>query len=124
ASVSFNAYLFADINISGATSTVTLMFLAQAPASTPIETFGGSLMFGFTDSNGNVITPVGANAQIYDEWIALGTSYDSTGSATVSNLAAGSYVWTPGTNDTSLTIGGKTYLATSAINGQVSITTT
>ena len=55
--VSFNAYLYLNITVSGSSSTATVMFLAEAPASTPVETIGGTLKFGFTDASGNPITP-------------------------------------------------------------------
>ena len=124
ASVSFNAYLYLNIVVSGATSSATVMFLAQEPASTPIETFGGTLRFGFVDSNGNPITPTTVAPTIESEWIAAGTAYDSTGAASVGTLQAGTYTWTPGTNDTSLTVGSTVYLASSATNGAITFTTT
>ncbi len=79
ASVSFNAYLYADIEVSGATSTVTFMFLLQEPASTPIETIGGALTFGFTDANGVPLTsaPTTTTTQV-TETTATGSTYTST----------------------------------------------
>jgi hypothetical protein len=121
-SLSFNAYLYLNITVSGATSTATVMFLAEAPADTPVESFGGSVTFGFTEG-GVPVTPT-ASTTAFSEWIALGTAYDSTGAASINNLPAGTYVWTPGANDISLTVGGTTYLASSAVNGQVDFTTT
>jgi hypothetical protein len=79
-SVSFNAYLYADIEVSGATSTATFMFLLQEPASTPIETMGGALTFGFTDASGNPLTPMAATPTTSTQTITLpdGTTHDFT----------------------------------------------
>lgn len=109
ASVSFNAYLYLNITVSGSSSTATVMFLAQEPASTPVETIGGSLKFGFTDSNGNPITQPTVTSTIESEWIAAGVTYDSTGAASIGSLPAGTYTWAPGADDTSLTVGATTY---------------
>lgn len=122
ASVSFNAYLYLNIAISGPTSTVTAMFLVQEPASTPIETFGGTLSFGFTDSSGNPITTTTVAQTIESEWIAAGATYDSSGNASLGSLPAGTYTWTPGANDTSLTVGGTVYDLTTLTNGSVTFT--
>ena len=122
-SLSFNAYLYLNITVSGSASTATVMFLAEAPSQLTVESFGGSLQFGFTDDSGTPITPTNPTTT-FSEWIALGTAYSSTGTASINNLAAGTYVWTPGPNDISLTVGGNTYLASSAVNGTVDFTTT
>src|SRR5208283_1377062 len=56
-SISFKAYLYAAIDASGPSTTISLMFLLDEPGDTPIESFGGSLLFGFTDASGHPITP-------------------------------------------------------------------
>ncbi len=123
--VSFGADLYANIDVNGAATTVTFMFLFQEPAPpNSIETIGGSIMFGFTDANGNPITQPTSTPMTVSEWIPLSTSYDSTGAASLGTLPAGTYTWTPGTNDTSLTVNGTQYLASIAVHGVVSITTT
>jgi hypothetical protein len=122
--VSFNTDLFLNIDASSSTPKVTVMFLAQEPAGTPVEIIGGTLTFGFTDANGNPLPTTPVAPAIESEWIAAGTTYTATGSATVGNLAIGTYTWTPGANDFSLTVDGTTYYAFNAVNGQISITTT
>jgi len=78
-SVSFNAYLYANIQVSGATSTATFMFLVDAPATTPVESFGGTLTFGFTDSNGvPLTTPPTATVTQVTGTTATGSTYTST----------------------------------------------
>ena len=79
AQVSFNAYLYLGITVSGVTSTATVMFLVDAPADTPVESFGGSLTFGFTDSNGVPLTtnPTATVTQV-QETTATGATYTST----------------------------------------------
>lgn len=51
--------------------------------------------------------------------ISTNQAYNSSGQATVTLVAATAYVWTPGPNDVSLTVGGTTYLASSATNGTI-----
>ncbi|MGO9478591.1 MAG: hypothetical protein ACLQAH_13200 [Limisphaerales bacterium] len=123
-SLNFNAYLYLNVTVDQQTNlpTVTVMFLVQAPATIPVESFGGSLMFGFTDAQGHPLTtnPT-TTATNYSEWIPLSTVYNSAGTVSITNLPVGSYVWTPGANDFSLTVGNTIYLATS---GPVVVTTT
>ena len=57
-SVSFQAYVYAAIDGNpGAVTPFSTMFLLDSPASTPIESVGGSLAFTFTDGLGNPLTP-------------------------------------------------------------------
>ncbi len=81
-SVSFNAYLYANLDVSGAQTTATFMFLVDEPASTPIESFGGSLQFGFTDSNGNPLKPVAPTVTTTTVPITLPDGTASTYTAT------------------------------------------
>ena len=78
--VSFNAFLYANIDASHPTPTVTFMFLFQEPASTPIETIGGALTFGFTDASGNALVPTAATPTTSTQTITLpdGTTHDFT----------------------------------------------
>jgi len=78
-SVNFNAYLYLGITVSGVTSTATVMFLVEAPAATPIESFGGSLTLGFTDDQGVPLTtnPTATVTQV-QETTATGATYTST----------------------------------------------
>jgi hypothetical protein len=86
---------------------------------------GGVVTFTTTSSGAAVFVGT-ANATIAGTLVSMlvpvGTNYNTSGTATVANVAPGTYVWTPGTHDTSLTIDGTTYLASSAVNGKVIIT--
>ena len=80
ASVSFNAFLYANIDASNPTPTVTVMFLVQAPADIPVESYGGSLTIGFTDAAGNPLTPTAPTTTTTTQTITLpdGTTHDYT----------------------------------------------
>jgi len=52
------------------------------------------------------------------------TTYDNTGAASVTMSNTTAYIWTPGPNDTQLVDGANTYLASSAVNGQIAFTST
>ncbi len=95
-SVSFNAYLYANLDVQGADTTATFIFLVQEPASNPIESFGGALTFGFTDSNGDPLTPQAPVATTSQQAITLsdGTTetYTATQYTTPSQTIGGFYV--------------------------------
>jgi len=76
-SISFKAYLYANIDASGPTPTIKLMFLMDEPGDTPIESFGGTLLFGFTDSLGNPITPT-VTVTTSTQTTATGSTYLAT----------------------------------------------
>lgn len=119
--LNFDASLYLNLEVNGAATTATMMFLAQVPSEYTFESFGGSFKVGFTDPDGNAITIPTTVTTTYSQWIALTAAYDSKGAALITNLPVGTYVWTPGANDVSLTVDGKTYLAA---DGQVTIVTT
>ena len=104
--------MYANIDASGPTPTVTFMFLFQELVSTPIETIGGSIQFGFTDANGD---PLPANpsapSTVEAEWIPLNITYDNTGTYSLGDLPAGTYVWQPTASYMSLTVGSTVYNA-------------
>ena len=81
-SVSFNAYLYADLDVQGAATTASFMFLVDEPASTPVESFGGALKFGFTDSSGNAITPAPPTVSTSTQTITLSDGTTRTYTAT------------------------------------------
>ncbi len=91
--VSFNADLYAAITVSGATSTVNLMFLVQEPASTPVETIGGALAFGFTDAMGNPLVPTAATPTTSAQMITLpdGTTHSYTATTFSAPTTAGGF---------------------------------
>lgn len=83
ASVSFNAYAYLDIDATNPSApTVTAMFLVQEPASTPVESFGGAVTFGFTDASGNPITPTAATPTTSTQTITLSDGSTTTYTAT------------------------------------------
>ncbi len=84
-SVSFNAYLYANLAVNGTATTASFMFLVDEPASTPIESFGGSLTFGFTDSNGNPITPAAPTTTTSTQTITMPDGSTHTYTATTFN---------------------------------------
>src|SRR5262249_13902958 len=88
--VNVTAYLYLDINPSGPTTTVNIMFLFDEPGQTPIESFGGSFLFGFTDALGNPITPT-TTVTTTTLTTATGASYTST-SYSSPTQAAGFYI--------------------------------
>jgi hypothetical protein len=95
-SVSFNAYLYANLDVQGAATTATFIFLVDEPANNPIESFGGALTFGFTDSNGNPLTPQAPVATTSQQTITLsdGTAetYTATQYSTPSQTIGGFYI--------------------------------
>ena len=103
--VSFDAWLYVGITISGGSSTATAVFLVQAPAGPiPVESFGGALTIGFTDSAG---TPLSAPAAIYD----------SNGLYTLSVVGGNSFSWTGGTGESYSLDGGKTFVTDASFTG-------
>src|SRR6185312_9245016 len=62
-SVNFKAYAYIGLTVNGGQTTAQLTFLFDEPADTPVESYGGTLSFGFTDSTGHpLVTPPGAVA--------------------------------------------------------------
>src|SRR5581483_4595350 len=96
ASVSFNAYVYLNIDATiPSAPTVTAMFLVDEPANTPVESFGGALTFGFTDASGNPITPTAATPTTSTQTITTSDGSTHTYTATTftqPTVPAGFYI--------------------------------
>ena len=78
--VNFKAYAYIGITVAGGNTTAQLTFLFDEPAATPVESFGGTLSFGFTDAQGHpLVTPPGAVAiTTTTSTTATGATYTAT----------------------------------------------
>jgi hypothetical protein len=79
-SVNFKAYAFIGLTISGSTTTAQLTFLFDEPADTPVESFGGTLLFGFTDAAGHPLTspPPAISVTTTTSTTSTGATYTAT----------------------------------------------
>ena len=83
-SLSFNGYLYANLQVQGALTTASFMFLVDVPGGNvpPVESFGGALKFGFTDSSGNPLVPQAPVATTTQQTFTLSDGTTETYSAT------------------------------------------
>ncbi len=79
-SVNFKAYAYIGLTVAGANTTAQLTFLFDEPAATPVESFGGTLSFGFTDAQGHPLTtpPAAVSTTTTTSTTATGATYTAT----------------------------------------------